>query len=80
MSTYPLQFAEAHLTDLVARAEAGEEVILARGDTPAVRLVPVPTPREQPERRPGRLKGQVFVGPEFFEPLPDEELAAWEGR
>jgi antitoxin (DNA-binding transcriptional repressor) of toxin-antitoxin stability system len=72
-----MHFAKTHLSDLVARAEAGEEVILARGKEPAVRLVPIP--REDQRRRPGRLKGRLVVGPEFFEPLPEEELALWEG-
>ena len=77
MPTYAMHFAKTHLSDLVARAEAGEEVILARDKTPAVRLVPVP--REQPRRQRGRLKGKIMIGDEFFEPLPDEELALWEG-
>ena len=78
MPIYTMHFAKTHLSDLVARAEAGEEVILARGDKPAARLVPVPT--LEPRRRPGRLRGRIAVGPEFFDPLPEEELAAWEGR
>lgn len=73
MPTYPMHFAKTHLSDLVARAEAGEEVVVARGKAPAVRLVPV----EQPPRRPGRLKGLFTLGPEFFEPLPDDELRLW---
>ena len=52
-------------------------MILARDKTPAVRLVPVP--RELPRRKPGRLAGKITVGPEFFEPLPEEELKLWEG-
>jgi antitoxin (DNA-binding transcriptional repressor) of toxin-antitoxin stability system len=77
MPIYPMHFAKTHLSDLVARAESGEEVILARGKEPAVRLVPIP--REERRRRPGRLKGRLVVGPEFFEPLPEEELDLWEG-
>lgn len=77
MPTYAMHFAKTHLSDLVARAEAGEEVILARDKTPAVRLVPIP--RELPCRKPGRLEGKITVGPEFFEPLPEEELKLWEG-
>jgi antitoxin (DNA-binding transcriptional repressor) of toxin-antitoxin stability system len=73
-----LRFAKAHLSGLVARAEAGEEIVLARGKEPAARLVPIPG---APQRwRPGRLKGNLTVGPEFFEPLPGEELALREGR
>ena len=78
MPIYPMHFAKTNLSDLVARAEAGEEVILARGRKPAVRLVPLPA--AGPRRQPGRLAGRIAVGPEFFEPLPDEELARWEGR
>lgn len=78
MPTYPMHFAKTHLSDLVARAEAGEEVILARGQQPAVRLVPIAS-ATAPRRRRGRLKGRVAVGPAFFEPLPEEELKLWEG-
>jgi antitoxin (DNA-binding transcriptional repressor) of toxin-antitoxin stability system len=66
---YPLRFAKAHLSELLARAELGEKVILARGEKAAVRLVAIP--REQPRR----LKGKLSVGPEFFEPLSEEDLA-----
>lgn len=77
MATYRMHFAKTHLSELVARAEAGEEAILARGSKPAVRLVALAADR--PQRQPGRLKGRLAVGPEFFEPLPEEELAVWEG-
>lgn len=77
MPTYPMHVASTHLADLIARAEAGEEVILARDGKPVVRLVPMPV--AGPHRRPGRLEGRLAVGPEFFEPLPREELTAWEG-
>lgn len=77
MPTYPMHFAKTHLSDLVARAEAGEEVVVARGKTPAVRLVPMR--RSLPQRRRGRLKGLIAIGPEFFEPLPDDELRLWSG-
>jgi prevent-host-death family protein len=71
--------AKTQLSKLVERALAGEEVVLTRGKnrTPAVKLVPVkpPTMRERPI---GLFKGQIDIGPEFFEPLPEEELALWE--
>jgi prevent-host-death family protein len=68
--------AKTHLSRLIARAEAGEEIIIARGRKPVVKLVAIETPK--PRRVPGRLKGQVSIGPEFFEPLPPEELDAWD--
>jgi prevent-host-death family protein len=67
--------AKTHLSRLIARAEAGEEIIIARGRKPVVKLVPI---EAKPRRVAGRLKGQVSIGPEFFEPLPPEELDAWD--
>jgi prevent-host-death family protein len=65
--------AKTHLSKLVERARAGEEIIIAKGGTPFARLVPLapPTPRQ-----PGLLTGEVEDA--FFDPLPDEELDAWE--
>ncbi len=69
--------AKTNLSRLIAQALAGEEIIIARGDTPAVRLVPVAV--EEPRRVFGALKGRIRVTAAFFEPLPPEELAAWGG-
>lgn len=77
MITVTVHAAKTQLSKLIARAEAGEEVIIARGKKPVVRLVPVDDAK--PQRRFGAMKGKVWVGPEFFEPLPEEELKAWEG-
>jgi prevent-host-death family protein len=67
--------AKTHLSRLIARAEAGEEIVIARGNKPVVKLVSI---AQKPRRVAGRLKGQVSIGPEFFEPLPPEELDAWD--
>jgi prevent-host-death family protein len=68
--------AKTNLSKLIKRASAGEEIIIARGDTPVAKLVSIGNSKE--ERVPGMLKGKFQVGPEFFEPLPPEELDAWE--
>lgn len=39
-----------------------------------------PVMESAPRRRFGLLKGELVVPPEFFEPLPEEELRAWEGE
>ena len=65
--------AKTHLSRLLERAHAGEEIILAKAGKPYARLMPL---APAGSRRPGRLPGLV-VGPEFFEPLPEEELTAW---
>jgi prevent-host-death family protein len=78
MTTVTIHAAKTQLSKLIERAEAGEEVIIARGKTPVIRLVPIEAPR--PKRQFGAMKGKVWVGPEFFEPLPEEELRLWEGE
>jgi antitoxin (DNA-binding transcriptional repressor) of toxin-antitoxin stability system len=85
--------AKTQLSKLVKLAIAGEEVILTNGRkrVPAVKLVPVtkdvPTgevtsfPKFKDGKRPiGLYKGLIDIGPEFFEPMSDEELALWEGN
>ena len=67
--------AKTNLSRLIARAEAGEEIIIARGRTPVAKLVPL-VPK--PKRVFGAMRGQFSIGPEFFEPLPPEELDPWE--
>jgi len=76
MPTVKIHHAKTNLSRLIARACEGEEVIIARGDQPLVRLQPL---REKTgQRKPGSLRGTLKIGPEFFEPLPDDELAALE--
>ncbi len=76
MSTVTIHDAKTNLSKLIARVEAGEEIVIARGKTPVARLTPVRAPPAT--RRFGALKGIVSVGPEFFEPLTDADLAEWE--
>jgi antitoxin (DNA-binding transcriptional repressor) of toxin-antitoxin stability system len=68
--------AKTDLSRLIKRACAGEEVVIARGDTPVVRLVPLATPPRK--RMFGALKGKARTTAAFFEPLPPGDLDAWE--
>jgi prevent-host-death family protein len=68
--------AKTHFSKLLEQAHAGQEIIVAKAGKPYARLVPLAQSASQ--RQAGRLKGKV--GDEFFEPLPEEELRAWEGR
>jgi prevent-host-death family protein len=68
--------AKTQLSKLIERALQGEDVVIHRGAEPVVRLVAVSRPAVQ--RRFGALKGKVRVPDSFFEPLPEEELRAWE--
>jgi prevent-host-death family protein len=76
METVTIHKAKTQLSRLIEKACRGEEVVIARGCEPVVRLVPLKDVRGR--RQPGALKGKLKVGPEFFEPLPPEELDAWE--
>lgn len=77
MATYTIHQAKTNLSRLIKAVEAGEEVIIARGDTPVARLVPTAQPRR--ERVFGAYAGQFKVTDAFFEPMSKEELAEWEG-
>ena len=73
---HTIHAAKTHLSRLVERVEAGEEIVIARGKTPVARLVPL---RSAPVgRRFGAMRGRAKVTAAFFEPLPPEELQAWE--
>lgn len=68
--------AKAKLSELVAAAERGEEVVLARAGQPVVRIVPaIPS---KPKFRFGVAAGEVDRVPDLLEPMPEDELALWE--
>jgi prevent-host-death family protein len=76
MKTVGIHEAKTSLSRLIEKACRGEEIIIARGKDPVVRLVPIADRKRG--RKLGILKGKLVVGPEFFEPLPPEELEGWE--
>jgi prevent-host-death family protein len=76
MSVVTIHHAKTNLSRLIKKASEGEEVIIARGDKPVAKLVPVGEVKGK--RQPGSMKGKLRVGPEFFKPLPASELANWE--
>lgn len=78
MTIFTVHKAKTELSKLIARAEAGEEIIIARGDKPAVRLAPIRESAAK-NRGLGAWKGKVTVPDSFFEPLPEDEVERWEG-
>lgn len=70
--------AKTHLSQLVVRALAGEEVVIGRNGKPAVRLVPVEETREP--RRGGTLAGRIRIAPDFDDPLPPEIQRYFDGE
>lgn len=68
--------AKTNLSKLIEVASSGEEVVIAKGRKPVARLVPIP----QTKFITGILKEKLAGnGPDFFEPMAEEELALWEG-
>jgi len=76
MTTVKIHHAKTHLSRLIEQACEGEEIIIARDDQPLVRLQPLRGKKGQ--RKPGSMKGKLTLGPEFFQPLPEDELKRWE--
>jgi prevent-host-death family protein len=72
-SVVNVHVAKTHLSKLLERAHAGEEITIAKAGKPYARLVPLEPAKERP-------LGFVHApfDEAFFEPLPDDELSAWE--
>lgn len=80
--TEPLQVnmheAKTHLSRLVERVEAGDEVVLNRAGKPVARLVAIRPVTGS--RTPGALRGRIRIADDFDAPLPDEIAAAFAGE
>jgi prevent-host-death family protein len=72
METVTIHKAKTNLSRLIAKACAGEEVIISHGKKPVVRLVAI---QDKPQKRkPGAWKGKIVVSDDAFAPLTDQEL------
>ena len=76
--TVNLYEAKAHLSELVERAAAGEEIIIAKAGRPRARLVPLAVAKTP--RTPGGWEGQVWIADDFDDPLPPDILTAFTGE
>ena len=77
MTSVSVHEAKTHLSRLIEQVLAGGEVVITRNKEPVVRLVREAPPRRRPLL--GAFKGQFEFDDSFFDPLPDEELARWNG-
>ncbi len=73
MTVVNVQDAKAHLSELIARAERGEEVVIGRAGKPVAQLVAI---RTATPRTFGTVR--LVIPDDFDRPLPDDELGAWE--
>jgi prevent-host-death family protein len=69
--------AKTHLSRLVDRAAAGDDIVIARAGKPIARLTKIETPDEAGPRTPGMFAG-LKISDSFFDPLSHEELSEWE--
>lgn len=79
MDTINVYQAKTKLSELIDRAAAGEEIVIARHGRPIARLIAYRPPRLK-RRKLGLLAGKLRVPDDFDEPLPDDVLDAFEGR
>ena len=76
--TVNIHEAKTHLSKLLQRVIAGEEIVIAKSGRPVARLVPfAPIPKQ---RTAGSAKGKIWIAPDFDAPLPDDLLKAFEGE
>jgi prevent-host-death family protein len=65
MDAISIHEAKTHFSRLIARAEAGEEIVVRRGPTPVAKIVAYHAPTTP--RRPGALKGEIVLAEDFDE-------------
>jgi prevent-host-death family protein len=75
--TVNLYEAKTRLSELVDRAAAGEEIVIAKAGSPKARLVPLP--RIGKPRKPGGWEGRLWIADDFDAPLPPEILNHFTG-
>jgi prevent-host-death family protein len=78
MKVFTVHAAKTQFSKLIAWAQAGEEIVIAKGSTPVVKLVALDG-AQAPARVFGAMKGKAKVTAAFFEPLSAAELEGWEG-
>jgi antitoxin (DNA-binding transcriptional repressor) of toxin-antitoxin stability system len=78
MSNVTIHVAKTHLSRLIERVAAGEEIVILRGKVPVARLTAIAPGASK--RKFGAYRGEFDVPESFFEPLPEAELKAFEGE
>lgn len=71
--------AKTHLSKLVDRAAAGEEIVIAKNGKALAKLAPITIKGERQRRKPAGALGLIFLSPDFDDPLPAEIQAAFDG-
>lgn len=80
MKQFNIYEAKTQLSKLVDLANRGESFVIAKAGTPLAKLVPLDQPEPKKKIKFGTMKGKVWIADDFDAPLPEEILAAFEGR
>ncbi len=75
--TLNLYEAKTQLSSLVDQVAAGAEIIIAKNGKPMAKLVPI---KEAVKRKPGRLKGKIWISKDFDAPMPEFEQAFYNSK
>ena len=73
METVNIHYAKTHLSKLIEAVLRGEEVIIAKSGEPKVKLVPVE--KKKKKRKPGLLKGKIWLADDWDSPETNKEIA-----
>jgi antitoxin (DNA-binding transcriptional repressor) of toxin-antitoxin stability system len=83
MATFTIHEAKTHLSRLINLVLAGETVVLARGKNPVAQIVPLqsgPAGKRELGWLRGDSRGSDPLAYGFWDPLPPDELALWNGE
>jgi prevent-host-death family protein len=73
MATFNIHEAKTHLSRLIERLAAGEEIVIAKAGKPVAKLIPF-TENKEP-RKPGAWKGKIWLAPDWDSDETNEEIA-----
>ena len=82
MKAFNIHEAKTHFSKLVEQAASGKEIIIAKAGKPVAKLVSIDSNirHSNAERKLGLLAGQMTLREDFYDPLPDDIIDAFEGR
>ena len=77
MTVVTIHEAKTNLSKLIKLVEAGEQVVIARGNKPVAQIIPTKLNHVKP-RKPGSWKGRVTFPANILDPISEQELSDWE--
>lgn len=71
MATVSIEEAQSRLPELIEGLAPGEELVITKDQRPVAKLAKESATAIPKKRRPGSAAGQVWMAPDFDEPLED---------